>query len=57
MEYPEAESFLFAYGEKQDFDILLLDVEMPGMSGTALAREVRRDNRAVQIVFITGFYE
>lgn len=57
MQYPEAKSFLFEYGEKRDFDILLLDVEMPGMSGTALAREIRRDNKAVQIVFITGFYE
>lgn len=56
-QYPEAEAFLFEYEEKKDFDILLLDVEMPGMSGTALAKEVRRDNKAVQIVFITGFYE
>lgn len=56
-QYPEAESFLFEYEEKQDFDILLLDVEMPGMNGTALAKEIRRDNRVVQIIFITGFYE
>ncbi|MCM1057096.1 MAG: LytTR family DNA-binding domain-containing protein [Firmicutes bacterium] len=56
-QYPTAEAFLFEYGEKKDFDILLLDVEMPGMNGTALAKEVRRDNKAVQIVFITGFYE
>lgn len=57
IQYPEAEAFLFEYEEKKDFDILLLDVEMPGMSGTALAKEIRRDNKAVQIVFITGFYE
>lgn len=56
-QYPEAQSFLFEYEEEQDFDILLLDVEMPGMNGTALAKEIRRDNRVVQIVFITGFYE
>lgn len=56
-QYPEAESFLFEYEAEKDFDILLLDVEMPGMTGTALARAVRRDNRLVQIVFITGFYE
>lgn len=56
-QYPEAEAFLFEYEEKKDFDILLLDVEMPGRSGTDLAKEVRRDNRAVQIVFVTGFYE
>lgn len=57
LQYPEAESFLFEYEEQRDFDILLLDVEMPGMTGTALAKTVRRDNMAVQIVFITGFYE
>ncbi|MCM1191315.1 MAG: LytTR family DNA-binding domain-containing protein [Butyrivibrio sp.] len=56
-QYPTAEAFLFEYGEKKDFDILLLDVEMPGMNGTSLAKEVRRDNKAVQIIFITGFYE
>ncbi|MDE7297224.1 MAG: LytTR family DNA-binding domain-containing protein [Lachnospiraceae bacterium] len=56
-EYADAKSFFFDYGEEKDFDILLLDVEMPGMSGIELAREVRRENSAVQIVFITGYYE
>ena len=56
-EYVDAKSFFFDYGEEKDFDILLLDVEMPGMSGIELAREVRRENSAVQIVFITGYYE
>ena len=56
-EYADAKAFFFDYGEEKDFDILLLDVEMPGMSGVELAREVRRDNSAVQIIFITGYYE
>ncbi|MCM1026651.1 MAG: LytTR family DNA-binding domain-containing protein [Roseburia sp.] len=56
-QYADAEAFFFDYEEQKDFDILLLDVEMPGMSGTELARRVRRDNAAVQIVFITGYYE
>ena len=55
--FPSAEAFLFSYAEEKDYDILLLDVEMPGMSGVELAREVRRENAAVQIVFITGYYE
>lgn len=55
--YPGAKEFLFAYSEEKDFDILLLDVEMPEVSGVELARAVRRENAAVQIVFITGFYE
>ena len=53
--FPSAEAFLFRYEEKKDFDVLLLDIEMTGMDGVELARTVRRDNEAVQIVFITGY--
>ena len=53
--FPSAEAFLFRYEEKKDFDVLLLDVEMTGMDGVELAKTVRRDNEAVQIVFITGY--
>ena len=53
--YPSAESFLFAYAEDKSAQILLLDVEMGAMDGVALARAVRRDSDAVQIVFITGY--
>lgn len=55
--YSSAESFLFDYSEEKDFDILLLDIEMPGMSGIELAKAVRKESSTVQIVFITGFYE
>ena len=53
--YSSAESFLFDYAEHKDLDILLLDIEMKSMSGVELAREIRKDNDTVQIVFITGF--
>ena len=56
-QYAEANPFLFDYAEEKDFDLLLLDIEMPGISGIELAKAVRRENAAVQIVFITGFYE
>lgn len=56
-QYVDAKSFLFDYSEERDFDILLLDIEMPGMNGIELAKAVRRDNATVQIVFITGYYE
>lgn len=55
--YAGPKAFLFDYGEERDFDILLLDVEMPEMSGVELAKRVRQENRALQIVFITGYYE
>ena len=50
--FSSAEAFLFA-GEQ--FDILLLDIQMGGQNGVELARQIRKDNEAVQIVFITGF--
>lgn len=53
--FPSAEAFLFRYAKDKAFDILLLDIEMGEMDGVALAKEVRRENDAVQIVFLTGF--
>ena len=53
--FPSAESFLFRYAEQKAFDILLLDIEMPSMNGIELAKKIRRDNDAVQIIFITGY--
>ena len=50
-----AESFLFRYAEDKDWDILLLDIEMGTMDGVTMAKRVRQDNEAVQIVFITGY--
>ena len=53
--FPSAERFLFRYAEDKNWDILLLDIEMGAMDGVTMAKQVRRDNEAVQIVFITGY--
>ena len=53
--FPSAESFLFRYAEDKDWDIMLLDIEMGAMDGVTMAKRVRQDNEAVQIVFITGY--
>lgn len=53
--FPSAERFLFRYAGDKAWDILLLDIEMGAMDGVTLAKKVRRDNEAAQIVFITGF--
>lgn len=55
--YPSAESFLFRYAEDKDVQILLLDIEMGPMDGVSLARTLRKENDAVQIVFITGYLD
>ncbi len=53
--FDSAESFLFAYDGDKTFDILLLDIQMKKMDGVELARLLRRENSAVQLLFITGF--
>ena len=53
--FESAQAFLFHYEEHKDYDVLLLDIEMPGMDGMSMARAIRRENEAVQIVFITGY--
>ena len=55
--FSSAESFLFHYAEDKTYDILLLDIEMGAMDGVTMAKQVRRDNETVQIVFITGYSE
>lgn len=55
--FPSAESFLFHYEEDKNWDILLLDIEMGNINGVELARTIRRGNKEVQIIFITGYME
>ncbi len=52
-----AEAFLFQYEDNKSYDILFLDIEMGKMSGMELAKKIRQKNRAVQIIFITGYME
>ncbi len=37
-----------------DYDIIFLDIEMPGMDGMEVAHEVRRTDQAAGIIFITN---
>lgn len=55
--YPSAEAFLFAAEAGAAADILLLDIEMPGLNGVELARRVRQGDSAVQIIFVTGYMD
>ena len=52
-----AEEFLFKYDRQDLFDIIFLDVCMKEMNGMELAHEIRRFDRNVQIVFLTGASE
>lgn len=53
--FSSAESFLFRYAGESDYDILLLDIEMGDMDGVTMAKELRKNNDTVQIIFITGY--
>lgn len=53
-QFCSAEQFLFSCPQP-DFDLLLLDIEMGEMDGVSLAKQVRRTNELMQIVFITGY--
>ena len=55
--FPSAEAFLFAYSEDRDFDILLLDIEMSGEDGISLAKRLRQEGCAAEIVFVTSHFE
>ena len=57
LDFANAESFLFAYEDDSSADILLLDIQMGGMDGVALAKAIRKANKEIQIVFVTGYME
>lgn len=50
-----AENFLFHYTEENDYDILLLDIEMGVMDGVTMAKQLRESNDTIQIIFVTGY--
>ena len=40
---------------RQEFDLLLADVVMPGLDGVELARRATREQPRLKVMFITGF--
>ena len=53
--FPSSEAFLFRYAEDKSYDILLLDIEMDGLNGVELAKQIRAENETVQVIFVTGY--
>lgn len=52
--YPGAEAFKFDWFAGVPCDILLLDIQMGGQDGMALARELRETDNNLIIIFITA---
>ncbi len=53
-QFSDAESFLFEWAENKDWDVLFLDIQMPGMNGVELAKKIRDQGDQVAVVFTTG---
>ena len=46
----------FLKDHKEDkIDIAFLDIEMPGMNGISLAKELKKINPLVNIIFVTAY--
>ena len=53
--FGSAEKFKSAWSENKKYDMLLLDIEMGGQNGIELARNLRKTDEKLIIIFITGF--
>ncbi len=49
-----AESFEFNWSMDKKYDILLLDIEMPGKNGVELAKRIRTEDDIIDIIFISA---
>ena len=57
-EFSSGEGFLrWLENHAGELDLVFLDIEMGGMDGVTLARQVRRDSEDLQLVFITGYWD
>lgn len=52
--FASAESFLFAWAEEKDFDVLFVDIQMKEMNGMEMARQIRQQDSDIVIIFTTG---
>lgn len=52
--FSSAEAFQFAWSEDKSYFLLLLDIQMEGISGIELAHLLRQENQKIAIIFITG---
>lgn len=53
-DFPSAESFEFIWSMDKKYSIILLDIQMNGINGLELAKEIRKQDEKVIIIFITA---
>ena len=54
--YSDGRKLLEAF-DKNPYDVLFLDIEMPAMDGITLAKKLRERSDSIYIVFLTGHVE
>lgn len=54
LSYRSAEELLFEQEGQYSFDVLLLDIDMRGMSGMELAHKIREKEKEMPIIFVTN---
>lgn len=47
----------FHIEDYKSIDIIILDIEMPGMNGMDIAKTLRKNRESAQIIFLTGYVE
>ncbi|MCM1245643.1 MAG: LytTR family DNA-binding domain-containing protein [Roseburia sp.] len=52
--FSNAEAFYFEWEENRTWDVLFLDIQMPGISGIELAKKIRAEDDTTAILFVTG---
>lgn len=52
--YQSAKELLFENPDRIPFDLLILDIDMQGMDGMELARDIRKRDKSVPILFLTN---
>ena len=50
-----AEALLHAYQQGERFDLLVLDIKMEGLNGMEAAKQIRKLDQAVKIIFLTAY--
>jgi DNA-binding LytR/AlgR family response regulator len=54
-EFERGEDLIDCYSASGAFDLLFLDIEMPGLSGLDVGQHIRKIDKDVLIVFVTAF--
>ncbi len=53
--YNSSQNLLSYINEKNEYDLIYLDIEMPEMDGIALAQKIRENNREVIFIYISSY--